>query len=45
MQLFKELTAQGTAIIMASHDYNTMRQVPGKFLKCEGGKIEPTAAI
>jgi cell division transport system ATP-binding protein len=45
MQLFKELTAQGTAIIMASHDYNTMRQVTGKFLKCEGGKIEPTSSI
>ena len=45
MQLFKELTAQGTAIIMASHDYNTMRQVSGKFLKCEGGRIELTAAI
>lgn len=45
MHLFKELTAQGTAIIMASHDYNTMRQIPGKFLKCEGGKIELTAGI
>ncbi|MFY9158962.1 cell division ATP-binding protein FtsE [Aquirufa ecclesiirivi] len=45
MQLFKQLNQQGTAILMASHDYNTMRQVPGKFLKCEGGNIFPVDSI
>jgi cell division transport system ATP-binding protein len=39
MSLFQQLNKQGTAILMASHDYNTMRKVPGQFLKCEGGKI------
>jgi cell division transport system ATP-binding protein len=39
MQLFKELNQSGMAIIMASHDYNTMTKVPGQILKCEGGKI------
>ncbi|CAM3888008.1 cell division ATP-binding protein FtsE [Aquirufa aurantiipilula] len=45
MQLFKQLNQQGTAILMASHDYNTMRQIPGKFLKCEGGNIFPVDNI
>ncbi|MFL0162664.1 cell division ATP-binding protein FtsE [Aquirufa salirivi] len=45
MQLFKQLNQQGTAILMASHDYNTMRQVTGKFLKCEGGNIFPVDSI
>jgi cell division transport system ATP-binding protein len=39
MKIFKQLTLQGTSIIMASHDYHTIQQVPGKILKCEGGKI------
>lgn len=45
MSLFQELNKQGTAILMASHDYNTMRKVPGKFLQCEGGKIFPIDPI
>lgn len=45
MQLFKQLNQHGTAILMASHDYNTMRQIPGKFLKCEGGNIFPVDSI
>jgi len=45
MQLFKQLNQQGTAIIMASHDYNTMRQVPGTIYKCEGGSIFPVDSL
>ncbi|MHA8052560.1 cell division ATP-binding protein FtsE [Aquirufa sp. Wall-65K1] len=45
MQLFKQLNQQGTAILMASHDYNTMRQVPGRFLKCESGNIFPVESL
>jgi cell division transport system ATP-binding protein len=45
MSLFHQLNKQGTAILMASHDYNTMRKVPGQFLKCEGGKIYPIDSI
>jgi cell division transport system ATP-binding protein len=45
MQLFKELNQSGMAIIMASHDYNTMAKVPGKTLKCEGGKIFPVSSL
>lgn len=45
MQLFKELNQSGMAIIMASHDYNTMAKVPGQILKCEGGKIFPVASL
>jgi cell division transport system ATP-binding protein len=45
MSLFQQLNKQGTTILMASHDYNTMRKVPGKFLQCEGGKIYPIDSI
>jgi cell division transport system ATP-binding protein len=45
MQLFKQLNQQGTAIIMASHDYNTMRQVLGTIYKCEGGSIFPVDSL
>ena len=45
MQLFKQLTQQGTSIIMASHDYHTIERVPGKILKCEGGQIIPVSSL
>jgi cell division transport system ATP-binding protein len=45
MSLFQQLNQQGTTILMASHDYNTMRKVPGQFLQCEGGKISPIDSI
>jgi cell division transport system ATP-binding protein len=45
MSLFQQLNQQGTTILMASHDYNTMRKVPGKFLQCDGGKIFPIDSI
>jgi cell division transport system ATP-binding protein len=45
MDLFKQLTLQGTSIIMASHDYHTIQRVPGKILKCEGGNIVPVNSL
>jgi len=45
MELFKQLTIQGTSIIMASHDYHTIQRVPGKILKCEGGKITAVSSL
>jgi cell division transport system ATP-binding protein len=45
MQLFKQLNQQGMSILMASHDYNTMRQVSGRFLNCENGNIKEVEGI
>ncbi|MHA8066538.1 cell division ATP-binding protein FtsE [Aquirufa sp. ROCK2-A2] len=45
MQLFKQLNQQGMAILMASHDYNTMRQIPARFLNCENGNILEVSGI
>ena len=45
MSLFQELNKKGTTILMASHDYNTMRKVPGQFFQCEAGKISPIDSI
>ena len=45
MELFRQLTLQGTSIIMASHDYHTIQRVPGKILKCDGGTITPANSL
>jgi cell division transport system ATP-binding protein len=45
MNLFKQLNQQGMAILMASHDYNTMRQIPARFLNCENRNIVEVAGI
>jgi cell division transport system ATP-binding protein len=45
MQLFKQLNQQGMAILMASHDYNTMKQIPARFLNCDKGNIVEIAGL
>ncbi len=39
LQLFKELNQQGTTVLMASHDYTTIRQFPGRYFRCENNGI------
>lgn len=38
-KLFLEINRSGTAIIMATHDYNLIKNHPARILKCEGGHI------
>lgn len=46
MQLLKKINEQeGTTILMASHDYPSMRQFSGKYLKCENGTISEIDGI
>lgn len=38
-KLFLEINRSGTAILMATHDYNLIKNHPARTIKCEGGKI------
>jgi cell division transport system ATP-binding protein len=38
-KLFKEINNSGTAIVMATHDYNLLKDQEFRVLKCEGGKL------
>jgi len=38
-KLFLEINRSGTAILMATHDYNLIKNHPARMLKCENGRI------
>jgi cell division transport system ATP-binding protein len=38
-QLFLEINKSGTAILMATHNYDLIKNHPARVLKCEGGKL------
>lgn len=42
MQMLMRINGEGTAIIMATHDYRLINKFNGKVYKCEGGKIFST---
>lgn len=39
MQLFREINNSGTAILMATHNYEIINRYPNRVLKCEHGKV------
>ena len=43
-KLFLEINRSGTAIIMATHDYNLIKNHPGRTLNCQGGKLIDTSS-
>ena len=43
MKIFKEINHSGTAILMATHNYNLMRDYPGRVLRCESGRVLDSA--
>src|SRR5690606_16475574 len=38
-QLFQEISKQGTAILMATHNYELLKKYPYRVLKCEKGRL------
>lgn len=38
-KLFLEINNSGTAVLMATHDYNLIKRFPARVLKCEKGKV------
>ncbi len=43
--LLKQISQNGTAVLMASHDYHIIRTFPSRIIKCEGGKVHEDASI
>lgn len=39
MQLFQEINNQGTAVLMATHNYEIINRYPRRVLKCEKGHV------
>lgn len=39
MNLLKEISGSGTAVLMATHDYRTIEKFPSRIIKCENGRI------
>ena len=39
MKIFQQINKSGTAILMATHDYNLIKKSPARILKCENGKV------
>jgi cell division transport system ATP-binding protein len=40
LQLFKDINKAGTAILMATHDFDMIRQFPARILKCDNGYVK-----
>jgi cell division transport system ATP-binding protein len=39
MQLLKDISNSGRAVIMATHDYSLFKNFPARTIKCENGKV------
>ncbi|AKD04893.1 ATP-binding cassette domain-containing protein [Pontibacter korlensis] len=39
MKLFQEINNQGTAVLMATHNYEIIQRYPKRVLKCESGRV------
>lgn len=39
MKIFQAINNSGTAVLMATHDYNMIQKFPARILKCEGGQM------
>jgi len=44
MELLKQINNRGMAVLMVTHDYDTVKQYPFKTLKLDGGKIKEVQA-
>lgn len=42
-KLFLDINKQGTAVLMATHNYHFIKQYPARMLKCEKGKLLDSA--
>ncbi|MDR6562940.1 MULTISPECIES: ATP-binding cassette domain-containing protein [unclassified Arcicella] len=40
LELFHEINKAGTAILMATHDFDMIRKFPARILKCENGQVK-----
>lgn len=45
MNLLHNISQQGTAILMATHDYRIIQKYPGRILKCANGEVGEAASL
>lgn len=45
MNLLIQISKNGTAILMATHDYRIIQKFPGKILKCEAGVVQEASSV
>ncbi|MGY2132778.1 cell division ATP-binding protein FtsE [Hymenobacter sp. HD11105] len=45
MRLFVEINNAGTAVLMATHNYQIIRQYPKRVLKCENGQLIDSSQV
>ena len=45
MILLRQISESGTAVLMATHDYQIIRTFPTRIIKCENGKVHEDAKI
>lgn len=45
MTLLHHISKNGTAILMATHDYRIIQKFPGKIVKCEKGIVQETFSV
>lgn len=45
MILLRQISENGTAVLMATHDYQIIRTFPSRIIKCENGKVLEGAKI
>ncbi|WP_442588501.1 cell division ATP-binding protein FtsE [Pedobacter sp. AW31-3R] len=43
--LLKQISYNGTAVLMATHDYQIIRSLPSRIIKCESGIVHDDATI
>lgn len=43
--LLKQISQNGTAVLVATHDYHIIRKFPSRIIKCENGKVLEDAQI
>lgn len=43
--LLKQISQSGTSVIMATHDYHTIRTMPSRIIKCENGAVHDNVEI
>lgn len=45
MELLHQIVKNGTAILMATHDYRLINKYPGRIIRCENGRISEMAML
>jgi cell division transport system ATP-binding protein len=45
LKLFQKINNSGTAILMATHDYEVLEKFPARVLKCVDGVVEDLGAF